>query len=41
MDYLAVNDVFGESAHKPEDLQVAYGLTPENLAKKARALARP
>jgi len=23
MDFLAVNDVFGESAHKPEDLQVA------------------
>jgi transketolase len=39
MDYLAVNDVFGESAHKPEDLQVAYGLTPENLAAKARKLA--
>jgi transketolase len=38
MDYLAVNDVFGESAHKPEDLQVAYGLTADNLAKKARAL---
>ncbi len=38
MDYLAVNDVFGESAHKPEELQVAYGLTPENLAKIARKL---
>jgi transketolase len=40
MDYLAVNDVFGESAHKPEDLHVAFGLTPDNLAKKARALIR-
>jgi transketolase len=40
MDYLAVNDCFGESAHKPEDLQVAYGLTPENLVKKAKALLR-
>jgi transketolase len=40
MDYLAVNDTFGESAHKPEDLQVAYGLTPENLVKKAKALIR-
>jgi transketolase len=40
LDYLAVNDVFGESAHKPEDLHVAYGLTADNLAKKALALAR-
>jgi transketolase len=40
MDYLAVNDVFGESAHNPADLQVAYGLTPENLAQKAKALVR-
>jgi transketolase len=40
MDYLAVNDVFGESAHRPEDLQVAFGLTPENIAEKARKLAR-
>jgi transketolase len=38
MDYLAVNDVFGESAHKPEDLQVAHGLTPDNLAKIVRKL---
>jgi transketolase len=40
MDYLAVNDKFGESAHKPEDLQVAHGLTAENLANKAKALLR-
>ena len=38
MDYLAINDVFGESAHRPEDLQVAYGLTPDNIAAKARKL---
>ena len=38
MDYLAVNDVFGESAHKVEDLHVAYGLTAENLAGKAGRL---
>ena len=38
MDYLAVNDVFGESAHRPEDLQVAYGLTADNIALKARKL---
>jgi transketolase len=40
MDYLAINDVFGESAHRPEDLQVAFGLTPENIAQKARRFAR-
>jgi transketolase len=40
MDYLAINDTFGESAHNPADLQVAYGLTPENLAQKAKALLR-
>ncbi len=39
MDFLAVNDVFGESAHRPEELQVAYGLTADNLAQKARVLA--
>jgi transketolase len=40
MDYLAINDVFGESAHNPADLQVAYGLTADNMANKARALIR-
>ena len=38
MDYVALNDTFGESAHKPEDLQTAYGLTAENIAAKARNL---
>ena len=40
MDYLAINDVFGESAHRPEDLQVAFGLTPDNIVQKAKRLAR-
>ena len=38
MDYVAINDTFGESAHKPEDLQTAYGLTAENIAAKAKNL---
>ena len=40
MDYVALNDTFGESAHKPEDLQSAYGLTAENIAGKARELLK-
>ena len=40
MDYVALNDTFGESAHKPEDLQTAYGLTAENIAGKARELLK-
>jgi transketolase len=40
MDYLAINDVFGESAHRPEDLQVAFGLTPDNIVQKAKRFAR-
>jgi transketolase len=39
MDYLAINDVFGESAHYPEQLQAAFGLTADNIAQKARKLA--
>lgn len=39
MDYLAINDVFGESSHHPEELQTAFGLTADNLARKARRLA--
>jgi transketolase len=39
MDYLAINDVFGESAHHPDELQVAFGLTADNIAHKARKLA--
>jgi len=40
MDFVALNDTFGESAHKPEDLQTAYGLTAENIAGKARNLLK-
>jgi transketolase len=40
MDFVAVNDTFGESAHKPEDLQTAYGLTAENIAAKVRNLVK-
>jgi transketolase len=40
MDFVAMDDTFGESAHKPEDLQIAYGLTSENIAAKARDLVR-
>jgi transketolase len=40
MNYVALNDTFGESAHKPEDLQTAYGLTAENIAGKARDLLK-
>ena len=40
MDYVAINDMFGESAHHPEELQVAFGLTADNIAQKARTLAR-
>jgi transketolase len=39
MDYLAINDVFGESAHYAEQLQAAFGLTADNVANKARKLA--
>jgi transketolase len=39
MDYLAIDDVFGESAHYPEQLQAAFGLTADNIAHKARRLA--
>lgn len=40
MDYLAINDAFGESAHHPEELQVAFGLTADNIARKAREMMR-
>jgi transketolase len=40
MDYVAVNDTFGESAHKPEDLHNAYGLTADNIAAKAKKLVK-
>jgi transketolase len=40
MDYVAVDDSFGQSAFKTEELQVAYGLTAENIAGKARNLVK-
>ena len=40
MDYVAMNDTFGESAHRPEDLQTAYGLTAENIVAKAKELLK-
>jgi len=40
MEYVAVNDAFGESAHKVEDLQTAYGLTAERIAEVARNLVK-
>ena len=40
MEYVAMNDHFGESAFKTEDLQTAYGLTAENIAGKARNLVK-
>ncbi len=40
MDFVAMNDTFGESALRPEDLQTAHGLTAENIAGKARSLLR-
>ena len=36
LDYVAVNDTFGESSHNVNDLQNAYGLTAENIASKAK-----
>lgn len=41
MDYVAVNDSFGESAHNPDDLHKAYGLTAEAVAAKVRNLLKP
>ena len=38
MDYVAVPDCFGQSAHSAEELQKSYGLTPENIAEKAEKL---
>ena len=40
MDFVAMNDTFGESAHKPEDLHTTFGLTAENIAGKARNLVK-
>ena len=40
MDFVALDDTFGESALKTEDLQLAYGLTAENIAAKAKSLIK-
>lgn len=40
MDYVAVEDVFGQSAHSSEELMVYYGLTGRNIAQKVRALLK-
>lgn len=36
IEYVGINDVFGESGD-PDDLMRKYGLTAENIAKKAKA----
>lgn len=38
MDYVAVDDVFGQSAHTSEELMEYYGLTAECIAKKVTDL---
>ncbi|MDR3051652.1 MAG: transketolase family protein [Oscillospiraceae bacterium] len=38
MDYVAIEDVFGQSAHSAEQLLCHYGLTAEAIADKARKL---
>lgn len=38
MDYVAVEDVFGQSAHSAEELMQYYGLTTENTINKLKAM---
>ena len=38
LDYVAIDDEFGQSAHSAIELQQHYGLTPEIMAEKALAL---
>jgi transketolase len=38
MDYVAIEDKFGQSAHCVQDLMNFYGLTKENIAAKVKAL---
>jgi transketolase len=38
MDYVAVEDKFGQSAHNVDDLMNYYGLTKENIVAKAKSL---
>lgn len=38
MDYVAVEDTFGQSAHSAEELMDYYGLTAENIVNKLKAM---
>lgn len=38
MDYVAVEDKFGQSAHNVDDLMNFYGLTKENIVAKAKSM---
>ena len=38
MDYVAIEDVFGQSAHSAEELMEYYGLTTENIINKLKAM---
>lgn len=38
MDYVAIEDVFGQSAHSAEELMEFYGLTAAQIASKLKAL---
>lgn len=38
MDYVAIEDVFGQSAHSAEELMDFYGLTAENIVSKLKAM---
>lgn len=38
MDYVAIDDAFGQSAHSVEELMRYYGLTSGHIAEKAEAL---
>lgn len=38
MDFVAINDTFGQSAHSVQELMNVYGLTPEAIIQKAKDL---
>jgi transketolase len=38
IDYVAVEDVFGQSAHSAAELMEHYGLTAKNIVLKAKSL---
>lgn len=40
MDFVAMNDVFGQSAHSVDDLMSFYGLTSQNIVNKALQLLK-